>query len=363
MKIIKKLSIFVALITVVFVAAIYKYNPQNDDYGFSHEDSLTPPESSAENPSWWRAWQHSDSSSIPPGTIIADNITYSGTFPSDIAPSSLNNLTVSGLTRTTRLYAPDVRTASPALLIWFHPSLNYDYTNAETIWSTINIQAYADSLNGDLVVAGPRSRMYMPADWDHTDADGIWWDTTTQDITDNYDIAFVRAVMVEAQRVYNVDPHRIYLAGFSNGGWFTYMVAMRINTRIAAFATASAGICHCPSTPSGYFHSGCTLTSAGASTCAALQGLGGWTTCATNCPSSNAALPTQFPTTGYRPFGYFSHGSSDTTISPFFTCQADSDLTAAGIAHQINITAGLEHYAPTNFVNTFFPIISAYTLP
>lgn len=51
------------------------------------------------------------------------------------------------------------------------------------------------------------------------------------------DVRFINDIITEITEKYAVDPKRIYVAGISNGGTLTYMLACRSSHRIAAFAT------------------------------------------------------------------------------------------------------------------------------
>ena len=54
------------------------------------------------------------------------------------------------------------------------------------------------------------------------------------------DVAYMDAVLREAQQSYRIDPRRIYLAGFSNGGMMAYRYACERSFDLAAIAVASA---------------------------------------------------------------------------------------------------------------------------
>lgn len=56
------------------------------------------------------------------------------------------------------------------------------------------------------------------------------------------DVAFVDAVIAEVRRRLSVDPQRIYMAGMSNGGMFTYRFAAERTTTLAAAAVVSGAI-------------------------------------------------------------------------------------------------------------------------
>lgn len=54
------------------------------------------------------------------------------------------------------------------------------------------------------------------------------------------DVAFVQAVVADAMRHYRVDPHRVYLVGYSNGGKMALRIACSDPSSFAAVATYGA---------------------------------------------------------------------------------------------------------------------------
>jgi polyhydroxybutyrate depolymerase len=56
------------------------------------------------------------------------------------------------------------------------------------------------------------------------------------------DVAFVRAVIDDVSRKAAIDPRRIYITGFSNGGMLTHRVAIALGDRIAAAAVVSGAM-------------------------------------------------------------------------------------------------------------------------
>ena len=64
------------------------------------------------------------------------------------------------------------------------------------------------------------------------------------------DVAFVRALMVDAAERWLIDPNRIYATGMSNGGMMAYRLACELSDKIAAIAVVSATLEVQPCTPS-----------------------------------------------------------------------------------------------------------------
>lgn len=56
------------------------------------------------------------------------------------------------------------------------------------------------------------------------------------------DVAFIRAVIEDVSRKAVIDPRRIYVAGFSNGGMLTHRIAIALGDRIAAAAVVSGAL-------------------------------------------------------------------------------------------------------------------------
>lgn len=56
------------------------------------------------------------------------------------------------------------------------------------------------------------------------------------------DVALMKAILAEVERHLNVDTHRVYATGFSNGGFMSYRLACEAADTFAAVAPASGGI-------------------------------------------------------------------------------------------------------------------------
>jgi polyhydroxybutyrate depolymerase len=65
------------------------------------------------------------------------------------------------------------------------------------------------------------------------------WQSKPGDLGDR-DLVFVDTVLAWASRNYDVDGKRIFAAGHSNGGWFTYVLWATRADKFAAFAPAAA---------------------------------------------------------------------------------------------------------------------------
>jgi polyhydroxybutyrate depolymerase len=65
------------------------------------------------------------------------------------------------------------------------------------------------------------------------------------------DAGFVDAMLADVAATYPVDPDRIYLAGFSNGGMLSYRLACTFGSRFAGIAVVSGALNYQPCDPSG----------------------------------------------------------------------------------------------------------------
>jgi polyhydroxybutyrate depolymerase len=66
---------------------------------------------------------------------------------------------------------------------------------------------------------------------------------------DNRDVAFTRAVLDDLERTYCVDRARVYATGFSNGAFFSTLLACAMADRFAAVAPVSGGRLTVPCDP------------------------------------------------------------------------------------------------------------------
>lgn len=56
------------------------------------------------------------------------------------------------------------------------------------------------------------------------------------------DVGFISALIDSTEAAFNIDPERIYVCGFSNGGFMTNRLACELNDRIMAFASVAGTI-------------------------------------------------------------------------------------------------------------------------
>ena len=140
-------------------------------------------------------------------------------------------MVIGGLTRSYRLYkAPSYNASNPASLVIALHGLGDNMTNFSgigfsTIGDTANIicvypQAVSDPLAGTAWNSGAGEYGYYP--------------NSTVD-----DIGFINAIIDTTIANYSINRTRVYLAGFSMGGFMTEKMALQSNGKIAAFGSMS----------------------------------------------------------------------------------------------------------------------------
>jgi poly(3-hydroxybutyrate) depolymerase len=277
------------------------------------------------------------------GSLLADPISYTGSFRV-VNGRTRPQLTVAGEVRDITVYLPTTRSAAPPLVIAFHGTngsgdVMLDETSARTM---------ADR-NGVVFIA-PDSRWIGHGDWDHLTEETYWETSPNVSPTSNPDLMLTRAIIVEAQRRFNIDPRRVYVIGHSSGGFFTELVATQLTARIAAFATSSAGLVRCARTTS------CRFQGTG-TTCAALRTQSGW------CSCSGPDLPGPVPTSGRIPPAYLTHGTNDPLVSVQYTCALAERMRGAGAASTVVLRIGDGHVMPDTFALDTWAFLAPLRLP
>ena len=281
-----------------------------------------------------------DAGSTPPG---ADNPAYSGTFPARTGRFTAS-LTVAGEPREVVLYVPTTRVANPPLVLAFHGTNG----SGSVMLDEGGAQSLAQSQG--VIVAAPSSRWIGRGDWDHRDESTYWETHPNLDLDRNPDLLLVRAVLAEAQRRYAIDPRRVYAIGHSNGGFFATLVATRLNDRIAAFATSSAGLVQCNNTWSCRFEGG-------GSTCGQLSSQRGWCSCA----GPDKPGPLDVP--GRRPPAYLAHGTRDPLVTVYYTCAMEARMRSLGYTVRTVLRDGDGHVLPERFAQEAWTFLAGHRLP
>ncbi len=276
------------------------------------------------------------------GVPAPDPVSYTGSFAVRTGRFTAN-LTVQGERRSIVLVVPTNAGSNPPLLLLFHGT-NGDGAGVMT---EANAQALANSAG--VIVAAPSSRWIGHGDWDHATEETYWETAPNTDINNNQDIVLTRAIMVEAQRAYGVDPARIYAMGHSNGAFFAQFIAVLLRDRIAAFTENSGGLVRCGRT------TGCTFRGSG-TTCSVLATRSGY------CACTGAELAVPVPTSGRMPPGLLTHGTDDPLVSVYYTCTLAQRMTANGHYQETQLFNGEGHAIPSNWAQLVWPFLSTRRL-
>ncbi len=260
------------------------------------------------------------------GTRDADDVTYSGTFPSGKGAKT-GTLSVAGKARKVELYLP-AKTVGAPLLITFHG------TNDDAL-RMVNASGARDLADqSGVVIASPWGRMMSSGDWDNHVGSERYWETHPNTSPDkNVDLLLVRSIIQEARRAYKIDPRRVYLLGHSNGGFFAILAAMALPRRVAAFAANASGLVRCSTT------AGCRFKGT-APSCAGLKAQPNY------CSCSGDEKPVQLPKTGRLVPGYISHSVDDPTVSVYYSCQLADGMQALGYKVKLRLWSGEGHGMP-----------------
>lgn len=152
-------------------------------------------------------------------------------------------LTVDGTARRVILDVPEtVRARTPVpVLLDFH---GFGHSGAG-LWQVSDfkplaarhgfITAYPDGLPVHLPIRG-------------VTREGAGWRIDT--IDGNRDVAFVTALLADLEQRYCIDRTRIYATGFSNGAYFSQLLACAMAARIAAVAPVGGGLLRVDCQPS-----------------------------------------------------------------------------------------------------------------
>lgn len=131
-----------------------------------------------------------------------------------------------GLTREYILYVPAVYTGNTAVPLIFNLH-GYGSNNLEQLFYG-DFRPIADTANFLMVL--PNGTL---------DGQGKrFWNTFLGNSNVN-DVAFIRDLLDTLQANYNIDAHRVYSTGMSNGGFMSYSLACDLNDRITAIASVT----------------------------------------------------------------------------------------------------------------------------
>lgn len=145
------------------------------------------------------------------------------------------NMTVAGAERHYRVHVPpSYNGQTPMPLVLLLHGLGQD---GKEISSWTHMDEVADRKG--FIAVYPDSRQWAGRkDWRS-------WDTDNGLLppgADADDIHFMRSIIDEAQKDYNIDPKRIYMAGLSNGAMMTFRATPELSDKLAAIATVSGAM-------------------------------------------------------------------------------------------------------------------------
>jgi len=140
-----------------------------------------------------------------------------------------------GLTRTYRVYkSPNYNSSNPASLIIALHGWGDNMTNFS---NTLNFSPIADTANIICVYPQAASDLFVGTAWNASAGLSGYYPNGFVD-----DVGFLNALIDTILANYAIANNRIYMCGFSLGGFMTQKMALLSNTRIAAFASISGTI-------------------------------------------------------------------------------------------------------------------------
>ncbi|MGV8883961.1 MAG: alpha/beta hydrolase family esterase [Microbacteriaceae bacterium] len=150
--------------------------------------------------------------------------------------ASTESIAVDGLDRTYLLHAPQraVADAPLPLLLVIHGAGG----NATRAEAATRMTALADA--DGFIVAYPQGTQAADVAGEYSwNAGACCAKPVTQNIDD---VAFIDAMIDDIATDYPVDPQRIYIAGFSNGGMLAYRLACELDRPVAGIAVVSGAL-------------------------------------------------------------------------------------------------------------------------
>ncbi|PIQ83327.1 MAG: polyhydroxybutyrate depolymerase [Candidatus Omnitrophica bacterium CG11_big_fil_rev_8_21_14_0_20_63_9] len=152
-------------------------------------------------------------------------------------------LTVQGRARRYLVYAPKVLPQAMPLVIVLHGHQG----GARRIMRMSGMNAKADQAG--FLVAYPEGSRWAVLGGGSWNADHCCGYARARAVDD---VAFLKAMLERLRAEYRIDPHRVYVAGASNGAMMAYRLACELSDQIAAVASVSGTMqpeaCH-PSHP------------------------------------------------------------------------------------------------------------------
>ena len=146
----------------------------------------------------------------------------------------VKKIDVAGTSREVILDVPDsVKPGTPApVLLDFH---GFGHSGAG-VWNVSGFKTLAE--RDGFITAYPEG-LPIHLTLRGEEVDGAGWQMDA--VADNRDVAFTTALLDQLERDYCVDHRRVYSTGFSNGAFFSQVLACALSGRIAAVAPVSGG--------------------------------------------------------------------------------------------------------------------------
>jgi polyhydroxybutyrate depolymerase len=140
-----------------------------------------------------------------------------------------------GLTRSYRLYvSPNYNASNPASIVMTLHGLGDNMTN----FSQLGFAEIGDTANIIVICPQAVSDAYAGTAW-NSGAGAVIGSIVYYPNSSVNDIGFLNALVDTTMAHYSVDPQKVYLTGFSMGGFMTERMAIQSNLKFAAFASMS----------------------------------------------------------------------------------------------------------------------------
>ncbi len=132
--------------------------------------------------------------------------------------------------RPYREAAPEGTTGPAPLVLLLH---GYG-GNGESLDELLHVRGLATANGIFLAVPDGSPDTHNARFWNATDACCNFYGSTVDDV------AYLRAVIADMKKKHPIDPKRVYVVGFSNGGFMAHRLACEMSSEIAAIATLGA---------------------------------------------------------------------------------------------------------------------------
>lgn len=156
------------------------------------------------------------------------------------AQYTLHSFEFGGVNRDYFIHVPAGYNASrpAAIVVWLHGMGNISVTNVKNLYAAVKFVQVSDTANFILLVpVALVDNLTSMRAWNSRAGMLGYYPNSTVD-----DKGFINAMVDSAVVNYVVDPNRIYMCGFSMGGFMTERMALESNYKYAAFASVAGTI-------------------------------------------------------------------------------------------------------------------------